>query len=86
MNPTRLNPDGLATRIIVALLSTVALAGSASAADHWPSTYRVQHSIGKFGETSGSAVAFYVRAPRPLRAHHLEVAAGTLISASARRS
>ena len=80
MKPTVLNPRSIVTRAIVAVLATVALAGSSSAADFWPSTYRVQHAIGKFGDTSGASVAFGLRAPRPLRAHHLEVAIGTLVS------
>ena len=80
MKLTALNPRGLATRLVFATLATIAAAGSGQAAENWPSTYRVQQAIGKFSDTSGAAVAFQLRAPRALRAHHLEVAVGTLVS------
>ncbi len=80
MKMTALNPRGLVTRLVVTVLATVALVGSGHAAENWPSTYRVQHAIGKFGDTSSAVVAYNLRSPRALKAHHLEVAVGTLIS------
>ena len=80
MKLTAMNPRGLANRLVVAALAALAVAGSGHAAEHWPSTYRVQQAIGKFGDTSSAVVAYSLRSPRALKAHHLEVAVGTVVS------
>lgn len=70
----------LEIRAIVSLMATTILTGTTLAADFVPATYRLQHAIGKFEDTSGAAVAYALRAPRALRAHHLEIAVGGLVS------
>jgi len=64
---------------VAAILVLVSLAGPASAAGFWPPVYRAQLATGKFGDTSGAAVAFRLPAPALLRAHRLELAFGSFV-------
>lgn len=80
MAQTNLTLRRLGIRAIVGLMATTILTSTALAADFVPTTYRLQHAIGKFEDTSGATVAYALRAPRALRAHHLEVAVGSLVS------
>lgn len=68
------------TRWIVGLLALIALsANSRAAADNLvPTDYRLLTSAGRFDDTTQFAAAFRLRAPRRLRAHHLELALGTI--------
>ena len=80
MAQTNLTLRRLGIRAVLGLMTTILLAGTTLAADFVPTTYRLQHAIGKFENTSGAAVAYSLSAPRALRAHHLEVAVGSLVS------
>ena len=80
MAQTNLTLRSLGSRAVVGLIATTILAGTTLAADFIPTTYRVQHAIGKFDDTSGVMIAYGLRAPRALRAHHLEVAVGSVVS------
>ena len=70
------------TRFAATLLALTALPATAqnAPAEFTPDELRVVQAIGKFGDTHQIAAAYRFRAPRPLRAHHLEVAVGAIIS------
>lgn len=76
----RFDPARGRFRLMSGVLAALALAGPASAAEPWPAEYRLQHATGKLGDTTSALVAFRLHSPRALRAHHLELAAGTLAS------
>ena len=80
MAKTTLTLRRLGIRVVIGLMTTTILAGNALTTDFVPTTYRLQHAIGKFDDTSGAVVAYALRAPRALRAHHLEVAVGSIVS------
>lgn len=70
------------TRFATALLVLTALPATAQTApaEFTPDELRIVQAIGKFGDTHQIAAAYRFRAPRPLRAHHLEVAVGAIVS------
>lgn len=77
---TQIQHDAWSTRIVVGLLAMVAFSASAFADPKIaaPVEYRLVTSAGKFQDTHQFAAAYRLRSPRPLRAHHLELAVGTL--------
>lgn len=71
-------------RIVVTLLAIVVLPATSHSAPEFlfPDEYRVLGATGKFEDTYQLAATYRLRAPRPLRAHHLELAAGTIYTSS----
>ena len=70
-----------ARSVRTALLLTAALASTgvhAEAPDILPDAYRLQHSVGKFSDTTEFAAEWHFAAPQLLRAKRLELAVGTL--------
>ena len=71
-----------ATRLVATLLSLLAASASSHAAP-WlasPDEYRIAQATGSFADTSQFAVVYRLHAPRALKAHHLELAAGSVWS------
>lgn len=67
-------------RAIATLLAIVALPATSNAAPEFsPDEVRILSAVGKFGDTHQVAAAYRLRAPRPLRAHHLELAVGSIV-------
>lgn len=63
---------------LVAMLAIGANSANAMAADLVPRDFRVSMAADKFNETRQYAVAYRLRPPRRLRAHHLELAIGSI--------
>ena len=80
MNNNRSLSVSRTTQVVVSLLALVAAASNAGAAPDFlvPDEYRLASSVAKFDDTYQFAAAYRLRAPRALRAHHLEVAVGTI--------
>ena len=70
------------TRLLAGVLSLLAASAGSQAAPWLPSPdeYRIAQATGSLADTSQFAVVYRLRAPRPLRAHHLELAAGSIWS------
>ena len=75
------------SRAIAILLAIVALPATSHGepASVYPDDIRVLSAVGKFGDTQQVAAAFRLRAPRPLRAHHLELAVGSFFTSNDNR-
>ena len=75
------------TRVVATLLAIVVLPATSHAAPEFlfPDEYRVLGAAGKFEDTYQFAASYRLRAPRPLRAHHLELAVGTIYTSSETR-
>lgn len=69
-----------ATRAVATLLAIVALPATSHAAPEFaPDDVRIVSAIGKFDDTHQVTAAYRLRAPRPLKAHHLELAVGSIV-------
>lgn len=75
------------TRTVATLLAIVALPATSHSAPEFlfPDEYRLLGSTSKFEDTYQFAAAYRLRAPRPLRAHHLELAVGTVYTSAESR-
>ena len=69
-------------RIIVSLLAMIAATSTTHAAPAFlvPDDYRFVTAARKFDDTAQFAAAFRIAAPRALRAHHTELAIGTIFT------
>jgi len=80
--PANNSKTSFATRLVASLLILISLPSTSTAAPDLlaPDELRLLSSVAKIEDTSQVTLAYRLRSPRPLRAHRMELAIGTIFS------